>query len=558
MRTMDDVLVDVGEVLDRLAAARQPAEPARSVASHRSPEARRDQEAQRLRRRGVWLAAAAIAAVAGAGVAVAVRSDGSPGSVLTTDPGPTPGTPDPTAAEPATSMGPTDPEAVDPAASTPPDPSISSAVGSSIPIPAMESVIPLDQIGANGAAVVPAVLPDGYRPVIAHHTEGPATGLVVTEPGTWVATFIDRRAPTDQRVPTISVQLNDATDRDPYELYPWAPGSPDVEIGPYTGRVANGAPDSATILIPLPDGRLLSAYGVDTPFAAIEQLAAGLVVRSDGSGVDATVVPDGFELIMEGPTSAPTGAADWRLYYAKDEREETMFIVTTTLQPKTPAIFYLTMPEGGEVQVAGHTGYRTPDGFVFDLRPDLQVAVTSGAMYGPGLTPELLAQIVESLVALPPTAFDRYAAAVAEHPLAPIDLPCNMYVRLVHSGSDDPILSGEWEVAAPGPVEVEIRATQPMVDVHLVVIGEQVLPSYEWQQAPLTVLPTLDGDTTSVTLTWDGTFGGVPAPAGSYDVGIEAQPDTAAGATCRSKTVGLDPDVIPGPASSTGLQFVVG
>ena len=516
MKTLDDLLVDVGRTLDELSAAHEPA-------SGRRPPARRT--------RWVAVGAACLVVAAGAAAVVALaRDDESPSSIKTTepiDPAPVPTVSDPSA-PPRDGTSTTEVPLPPPAPSGGPVPGASTA---------------LEDVGPGGAPVVPSMLPAGYRAVMADHAEGDATGLVISRPDGWVATYIDRSGDRSSAVPYIQVQVTPLGGADIYEGFPWAPGSPDVQIGRFVGRVANGEPESITALVPLADDRRLLITGTKTSLASIETIAGGLQLRADDLGADATVLPEGFELIDESPMSGPTGSAEWRVAYAKDERQDTMFMVTATVDPARPAIFQLAMPMGGEVVIGGRTAYRTSNGYVVDVGT-LQVKVEWSGISVDGLRePDAeLAAVVASLTAIPPEDFEQIQAEVSAHPLQPIDLDCGVYVVLGDTSGavvppPEPVTVSP---AAPGSVERPVSARQPVLDVDFVVSGTTA--DGMAVEVPVGHVDALGVEVIPMTFTWDGTIAGTPAAPGTYYLGARARPDVGAGATCRAP----EPAQVPG------------
>jgi hypothetical protein len=531
MKTLDDLLVDVGEALDRLSATHE--------AAIRPGPARR-------RTRSVAVAAAGLVAIVGVAAVVALaRSDESPGSIRTTEP--VDSVPVPTGVGPPTQPADSAPT-TDVLVPTPPPANTR----------APRTSTALEDIGPDGAPVVPAVLPDGYRAVMADHAEGEATGLVISEPGGWLATYIDRSGDTSSSVPFIQVQIGTVGGGDVYASLPWAPGSPDVQIGGFTGRVANGEPESVTAIIPLKNDRRLVISGTKTSLAAIETIASGLELRDDGQGADATVLPDGFELIDEGPVSGPAGSAEWRVAYAKDERQDTMFMVTTTVDPARPAVFQLAMPMGGEVRIGNRIVYRTPNGFVFDVGT-LQVNVQWSGIGVDGLQQpdDELAAVVASLVAIAPEDFARIRADVLAHPLTPIDLDCGVYVIIGDPDGADPARPEPITVTpdAPGSLQRPVRARQPVLDVEFIVSGTD--ENGIAIQAPIARVDALGDAAIPMTFTWDGTVDGKPASPGTYYLGARARPDMASGASCRSPEPSQVPDGAPSGLVPGHATFVV-
>ena len=381
---------------------------------------------------------------------------------------------------------------------------------------------------------------------------------MISRPDGWVATYIDRSGDTSSPVPYIQVQITPLGGSDVYEGLPWAPGSPDVTIGRFVGRVANGEPESITAVISLEDDRRLLITGTQTSLAAIETIASGLQLRADGLGAEATVLPDAFELIDESPMSGPTGSAEWRVAYAKDERQDTMFMVTATVDPARPAIFQLAMPMGGEVVIGGRTAYRTPNGYVLDVGA-LQVEVEWSGISAEGLRePDAeLAAVVASLAAITPEDFEQIRVDVSAHPLTPVDLDCGAYVVLGDSSSPvtpppDPVTVSP---AAPGSVEREVSARQPLVDVDFVVSG--TTEDGMAVEVPVGHLDVLGHEAIPMTFTWDGTIAGTPAAPGTYYLGARARPDLGAGATCRAPEPAHVPGGPPGGVFPGFATFVV-
>ena len=305
--------------------------------------------------------------------------------------------------------------------------------------------------------------------------------------------------------------------------------------GPFVGRFDDATPGHLKFLAALNATQRVVIGGRAT-VGEIETIAAGLQVRSNGFGAEATALPDGFELVDEGWRAWPASTADWSISYVRDQTMSSMVTVHTLREPRFPALMRLVEPESPEldspnpqiVDVNGYEGVLSSRALVFDVSPVLQIEISRDPMTRDAtLTEQALIDFAGSLVGITTEQLAELQAAAVNHPLEPTDLACTSYLQATPRSNDSlaTVVNDQLVVPLGTPITVDVTATQPLANLMFRLTAQPLsgTPGADVGGVVLATLGTLTGSAT-VDLTWDGTLtNGEMAPAGEYGLWIAVQ-----------------------------------
>jgi hypothetical protein len=430
-----------------------------------------------------------------------------------------------TSNQPATPTStPTSTSTITPTSAALPTVAITSAVS------ATESSTPTDPNGANGAPLTATVdpgpvafgvVPDGYRVVLVQH--GNTAGGPWGSPSgtTWTSTFISTAA-NDSPAPFIQVQIDSSIGDDPYVGFPDLVAARDVPVGAFTGRISTATAGYVEFVTGLGGGRRMLVGG-RTTLDEVNAVVEGLTIRADGTRADVSTVPNGYRAIGEQPAATGGPVEEWTVAYANDQSMTSQVTISARRNPPFPAIYNLLSPARARtLDIKGFTAYPSPDGITFDVTPTFQVNIS----VDPTTTVDIdaVAALARRLVAISTAELDRLQALAAGQGLAPTDLPCSLYLtpkrgaESVHTASPSETVNGEVQIHSPGSFTIDITPRQPVGPVTISVRNHDTGASTDIDH-----LDSLSNATT-LTVSWDGTITGAPAPAGTYDVMAHADP----------------------------------
>lgn len=398
----------------------------------------------------------------------------------------------------------------------------------------------------EGAPAVLGEIPDGYRPVYAYSDVTPAAST----PPSWSATLVQNPDDDVPIKPYLIVQIEDLGDADPYLGFPGLVDTPEVTFGAFTGRLAEIAPGHPTFVVLLDDSRRLMIGG-RTNEADLAALADGLTVETASVVGEIATVPDGYEIVDEGPTNGRGEMTQWNVGYAREQLMASLLTVRATLNPQTAAANRLLGPMPTDVvDINGYTGYLGSGRVVFDVTPNYQIELTREDDFTESsiISDEELLQLARTIAPINEDELDEIRSTAANNPLTPTDNPCVFYIR-----TSDPVATpqvtqradGVWTTTTPGTFTMDISTTQPM---DTVTIG--ITSPNSSDIIALAVLEDLD-DTQTVQVTWDGIANGETAQPGDYDVSIKATPADTNAQSCTGDTATSE------STGSTSIAFQV-
>lgn len=407
-----------------------------------------------------------------------------------------------------------------------PSTSAGGSLETTVPVLQPSIGVPLETVDDAGAPAALGVLPDGYRPILVQESS-PAT----PDASRWLSSFV-RRPADGELADYLQVQIVPAEGVDPYAWYPGLAANPDVVMGSFTGKVAELAPGYLTFATGLPNGNRLMVGG-RAPIEEIEALVEGLDLTHDPISAVATVLPDGYELVGEGPTSGDNPRR-WSISYARDQLMQSMITVDTRLDPYSSALADLIGPSVASiVDINGHVGVLTDQGLTFDVSPNYQIFVgreaPSEETSAGQVDDEEMIRLARSVVAISNDEYAKLAELAEQQPLTPTDQTCSFYIATGDMTSDQATTAPEgmeFALEAPGTLQLTLSTQQPLKDVEL-----GIRTAMDTTVTPLVTIDHLD-DPTTVTITWDGNIGGQPAPPGTYMLSTSASPQLASESSC--------------------------
>jgi hypothetical protein len=420
--------------------------------------------------------------------------------------------------------------------------------------------VPLDSFGADGGPAALGVVPHGYRPVLVQE-DGTDQQSVPTTSGTdddWSATLIRKPTGGPGTSLDITVVVQTMTNDDPYYGYPALLTAPDVTFGAFTGRVDDNSTVGYSMFVARLNDTQHVIIGGHATVTDVQTVARGLVLRPDGVGADATVLPTGYQLVDEGSRARPMWTREWAVGYATGQQSRSQVTIWARRNAREPAVMGLMHPHSQLVDINGHEGVLSAIELIFDVSPTFQIDL-SRSFSGSASTvsdDELIA-MARSVVGVSDQQFTELKAAADASPLSPTDMPCGFYLRGTNAQSDNPNAdrsNGFLSVPAGGhtvaTVTVDLTTRQPLGAVTIGLEAEFSGPSGAIDTTSV-IVGRVDHitDPATVSLIWDGTINGAPAPSGTYRVLVHAQPSNPTDAT---QCVGGTSD-----NSSIQVQFVV-
>ena len=406
--------------------------------------------------------------------------------------------------------------------------------------------VPLIATGGVAGPVAIDPLPDGY---VVTRTQPPEMNSMgdPTRRG-WRISLIQLPPVGVEAVADwVVVTLDEIVDGDPYVGFPELADAPDVTIGAFTGRVLATVP-SIPLFRAVVGDRVLTVSGHSSMAdveAVIEQLTVDLVAGT----VSITAVPSGFTKVADGPATNAMGTAAWVTAYGKDHLTANAVSVWAIADPGSPALVRLTGPMPARlVDIQGHLGVLTDNGLTFDVSPTFQVDLVRDDVPGSESTvsDELLIEMARNVVAVSAAQFDEWTATTRADPYRVTDGPCVVYVDLTTNlgGAD------VQAITPPATFTVTLTAHQPVASLVFEVIADATTdPS----GAARVVLARLDEltDTATVTISWDGTIAGAPAPPGTYLLSLRADPAEESPTACSpDSSLGFGAFTVPAPVAS--------
>lgn len=399
--------------------------------------------------------------------------------------------------------------------------------------------VPLESLGADGGPAALGHVPDGYRPVLVQQ-DGTDQQSVPTTTGTgdeWSATLIRKPTGGAGTASDITVVIQTMTDGDPYYGYPALLTAPDVTFGAFTGRVDDTYELGYSMFVARLNDTQHVIIGGHATITDVETVAKGLVLRPNGIGADATVLPSGYQLVDQGLRSRPLWTREWAVSYATGQQSRSQVTIWARRNARDPALMGLTNANSQIVDINGHEGVLSRFELIFDVSATFQIDL-SRSLSGPAPTisdDELIA-MARSVVGVSDQQLSDLKAAADANPLSPTDMPCGFYLRGTNAQSDNPNAeqsNGVLSVPAGGDtvatVTVDLTTRQPLGAVTIGLEAEFNSPSGTVDTTSVTVGRINHiTDTATVSLTWDGTINGAPAPPGTYRVLVDAQPSNPA------------------------------
>jgi hypothetical protein len=396
--------------------------------------------------------------------------------------------------------------------------------------------LPLASVGDGGGPAAFGTVPAGYRVVMTD--DGLWTqnqGAIGTD---WAATFVRRPSSDHELAGYIQVQITNITDGDPYFGFPGLGETPDVTMGPFTGKVQVEPPGYLTFVVALSDSQRMFIDG-RADAADIKVVAQNLRLRTEALGAVVTTLPTGYEFIGEGALSGGVVAdREWRVSYAREQLQGSLMTVSARVHPQNSALADVMSPAPSRIVVInGFVGVLSVFGLTFDVSPTFQINLSRDTVTTPpggAVSDDELIGFARSIVAISEQQFAELKDEAAKHPLTPTDMQCSFYIQSSAPRSVGAMSTAEGQtvISAPGSFTIDLTTTQPL--------GEVTIGVRTMMNPDVTTLNTLQRLTepTTVNVAWDGTIGGQTAPAGIYVITLQATPAETKPGQCTPDTAG--------------------